>query len=79
VVGAVLGYLELKEQFVYVVFGCQENGSEHRSVCMLCLVCKKVKENNRKRGFKLLVGVLWGKVVEVSVCVVFGWQESERK
>ena len=30
------------------VFGCQENGSEHRSVCMLCLVCKKVKENNRK-------------------------------
>jgi hypothetical protein len=29
--------------------------------------------------FKLLVGVLWGKVVEVSVRVVFGWQESERK
>jgi hypothetical protein len=22
---------------------------------------------------------LWGKVVEVRVCVVFGWQESERK
>jgi hypothetical protein len=33
---------------MYVVFGCQENGSEHRIVCMLCLVCKKVKENNRK-------------------------------
>ena len=33
---------------MYVVFGCQENGSEHRSVRMLCLVCKKVKENNRK-------------------------------
>ena len=30
------------------MFGCQENGSEHRSVCMLCLVGKKVKENNRK-------------------------------
>jgi hypothetical protein len=30
------------------VFGCQENGSEHKSVCMLCLVYKKVKENNRK-------------------------------
>jgi hypothetical protein len=24
-------------------------------------------------------GVLWGKVLEVCVCVVFGWQESERK
>jgi hypothetical protein len=52
------------------VFGCKENGSEHRSVCMLCLVNKKVKENNRKRGFSLPVGVLWGKVVEVSVCVL---------
>ena len=30
------------------VFCCQENGSEYKSVCMLCLVCKKVKENNRK-------------------------------
>ena len=65
---------------MYVVFGCQENESEHKSVCMLCLVCKKVKENNKKKnGFMLPVGVLWGKVVEVSVCVVFGWQESERK
>ena len=37
---------------MYVVFGCKENGSEHTSsVCMLCLVCKKVKENNRK-GFQ---------------------------
>ena len=61
------------------VFGYQENGSEHRSVCMLCLVCKKMKENNRKRGFSPPVGVLLGKVVEVRDCVVFVWQESERK
>jgi hypothetical protein len=64
---------------MYVVFGCQENGSEHRSVCMLCLVCKKMKENNRK-GFQ---PSSWCFVRESGrsecVCVVFGWQESERK
>ena len=29
--------------------------------------------------FSLPIDVLWGKVVEMSVCVVFGWQGTERK
>ena len=64
---------------MYVVFGCQEKGSEHRSVSMLCLVRKKVKENHRKGVSAFQLMFCGGKVVEVSVCVVFGWQESERK
>ena len=30
---------------MYIVFGCQENGSEHISVCMLCLAAKKTEVN----------------------------------
>jgi hypothetical protein len=56
--------------YVAWVFGCQENGSkhrsvengsEHRSVCMLCLVCKKMKENNRKGVSAFQLVFCWGK------------------
>jgi hypothetical protein len=64
------------------VFGCQENRTEHRSVCMLCLVGKKVKENNGK-GFRPSSWRFVGKVVEVSVCVLClvgkKVKENERK
>ena len=44
-------------------------------------VCMYVVFGYQENGseFSLPVDVLWGKVVEVSVCVVFGWQETERK
>ena len=41
---------------------------------MLCLAAKKTEVNS---AFQLMF--CGGKVVEVSVCVVFGWQETERK
>jgi hypothetical protein len=61
------------------VLGCQENGTKHRSVCMLCLIGKKVKENNRK-GVSTSSWCFVGESGRSEcVRVVFGWQESERK